>query len=229
MISDFSIDVQVNDQRVRYIERSRGAFIRLEYDNDGNWWLWPDTLNWWERIDAAAATSDRREPFDMMREPVADAERNGILQRVMKELREKHKMWTNIAGQTDDPRPATWKAPPVRTDVDPELAFIMEGEIDMPLPGENVLDDAALLEKIDRALAEIQPLADQGWEQAQSIARQLQWCRGTVRGEAVETPPGPLSMGLIATREFDMYGQEPERARLINDIQRAMKQRGSGV
>lgn len=228
MTSEFSIDVQVNDQRVRYVDRSRGAFIRLESDNNGDWWLWPDTLNWWERtaVDSPEAFGSG---FNTVREPVSDAERSEILQRVMKQLREKHKMWTNIAGQTNDPRPATWKAPPVRTDVDPELAFIMEGEVDGPMPGEVALDDAALLEKIDRALAEIQPLADQGWEQAQSIARQLHWCRGTVRGEAVETPPGPLSMGLIATREFDMYGQEPERARLINDIQRAMKQRGGGV
>jgi len=31
--------------------------------------------------------------------------------------------------------------------------------------------------------------------------------------------PGPLTMGLIATREFDMYGDNPALAGLINEIQ----------
>lgn len=33
--------------------------------------------------------------------------------------------------------------------------------------------------------------------------------------------PGPLSMGLIATRELDMYGNKPDLALLINDKQDA--------
>jgi hypothetical protein len=34
-----------------------------------------------------------------------------------------------------------------------------------------------------------------------------------------EPRPGPFSMGLIATREFDMWGDNPELALLINRIQ----------
>lgn len=226
MISDFSIDVQVPQQRVCYVESRRSAHVRLENDNDNNWWLWPDTLNWWERKGA-----DVREAIDVIKEPVSDTERAEILRRVMTNLREEHSMWTNIAGQTNDPRPAGWKAPPVRTDIDPELAFLMEGVMDddaQAYAGHvfSAAEDAVVLEQIDRALAAIGPLADQNWDEAQSIARQLQWCRGKLRGEAVETPPGPFSMGLIATREFDMYGQQPDLAMLINDIQRAMQQRG---
>lgn len=82
--------------------------------------------------------------------------------------------------------------------------------------------DAALLADIDVALAELAPLAEAGWDEAQSIVRQLRWGRAVVAGEPVETPPGPLSIGLIATREFDMYGNRPELADRVNEIQRAM-------
>ena len=40
---------------------------------------------------------------------------------------------------------------------------------------------------------------------------------------AGENRPGPFSMGLIAVREFDMYGDRPELAVLINEVQRAMQ------
>jgi hypothetical protein len=33
-------------------------------------------------------------------------------------------------------------------------------------------------------------------------------------------------MGLIAVRELDMYGSQPELARLVNAIQEAMERRG---
>ena len=226
MTSDFSIDLQPMNQRVRYVETKRSASVRLEYDRHGDWWLWPDTLNWWER-----QRVDSREAFDVIKESVSDAERPTILARIMKELREKHGMWTNIAGQTNDPRPATWKAPPVRTDVDPELAFIMEGVLpdDAPAtsPGSfTAAEDAQVLADIDRALAQMEPMATSGWDFAVSVVRQLHWCRSKMRGEAVETPPGPFSMGLMATRELDMYGSQPELAMLINKVQRAMHQRG---
>jgi hypothetical protein len=82
--------------------------------------------------------------------------------------------------------------------------------------------EEALLEKIDAALAEIRPMAAQAFEPAASIERQLAWCRNFVLGGPQEDPPGPFSMGLIAVREFDMYGDRPELAALINDVQRLM-------
>ncbi len=78
-----------------------------------------------------------------------------------------------------------------------------------------------LLARIDAALAEIIPMDEAGWEPATSMRRQLVWCRALVLGEPREPMPGPFSMGLMATREFDMYGHQPELARLINEIQHA--------
>jgi hypothetical protein len=87
----------------------------------------------------------------------------------------------------------------------------------LPKPGGG---DADFLAKIDQALAQIAPMADAGWAPAQSIARQLRWCRAFALGEPREERPGPFSMGLIATREFDMWGSEPELASLINEVER---------
>jgi hypothetical protein len=74
-----------------------------------------------------------------------------------------------------------------------------------------------------QALAQIEPLAAQGWEPALSIARQLRWCVAFALGEPSESRPGPFTMGLIATREFDMYGDQPELASLINSVQREVE------
>ena len=86
----------------------------------------------------------------------------------------------------------------------------------LPKPGG---DDAVFLAKIDEALARIVPMAQAGWAPAHSIERQLRWCRAFALGETREERPGPFSMGLIATREFDMWGNEPELASLINEVE----------
>ena len=75
----------------------------------------------------------------------------------------------------------------------------------------------------EQALAQIEPLAAQGWAPAESMLHQLRWCLSFARGEKTEPRPGPFSMGLIATREFDMYGDQPELSRLINQIQREVE------
>lgn len=87
----------------------------------------------------------------------------------------------------------------------------------LPGPGG---DDAVFLGKIDEALARIEPMVEAGWGPAESIARQLRWCRALALNEPREERPGPFSMGLIATREFDMWGNEPELASLINEVER---------
>lgn len=76
------------------------------------------------------------------------------------------------------------------------------------------------LARIDEALARIVPMAEAGWAPAHSIERQLRWCRAFALGEPREERPGPFSMGLIATRELDMWGNEPELASLINEVER---------
>lgn len=78
----------------------------------------------------------------------------------------------------------------------------------------------SLLTKARIALAQVEPMAAQGWGPAESIARQLRWCAALAANEPREERPGPFSMGLIATREFDMYGDRPELATLINEVQR---------
>ena len=59
----------------------------------------------------------------------------------------------------------------------------------------------------------IVPMAEQGWPPAQTILRQLEWCRLLLLGLPGEPRPGPFSMGIIATREFDMYGDQPDARR----------------
>jgi hypothetical protein len=76
-----------------------------------------------------------------------------------------------------------------------------------------------LLAMARQALAQIEPMEAQGWPPAQSIARQLRWCVAFASDQPREERPGPFSMGLIATREFDMYGDLPELASLINRVQ----------
>jgi hypothetical protein len=80
-----------------------------------------------------------------------------------------------------------------------------------------------LLVKACSALEKIEPLAAKGWPPAQSIARQLRWCVAFASGQPREKRPGPFSMGLIATRELDMYGNMPELAILINEVQREIE------
>lgn len=82
----------------------------------------------------------------------------------------------------------------------------------------------ALLARIDSALAQIEPMASHSFEPALSIRRQLRWCRDFVCGVTRESMPGRLTMGLIAVREFDMYGDRPELASLINDVQRLVEE-----
>lgn len=89
--------------------------------------------------------------------------------------------------------------------------------------GPTQLRDTELLLKVDEALSAIGPMLTSTWPNLQSIHRQLMWCRAQISGEPSEPKPGPLTMGLIATREFDMWGDMPELAVLINQIQRAFE------
>lgn len=81
----------------------------------------------------------------------------------------------------------------------------------------------ALLARIDAALAQIEPMASQSFAPAQSIRLQLRWCRDVALGISREPMPGALTMGLIAVREFDMYGDRPELSTLINEVQSLME------
>ncbi|HUH55806.1 MAG TPA: hypothetical protein VLZ32_08750 [Rhodanobacter sp.] len=80
-----------------------------------------------------------------------------------------------------------------------------------------------LLTMARSALEQVEPLAAQGWAPAQSIAQQLRWCVAFASGQPGQDRPGPFSMGLIATRELDMYGDRPELAELINQVQQEVE------
>lgn len=80
-----------------------------------------------------------------------------------------------------------------------------------------------LLGRAQSALSQLEPMLKQSWPPAESIARQLQWCVAFASDQPREKRPGPFSMGQIATRELDMYGDNPELATLINQIQREVE------
>jgi hypothetical protein len=86
-----------------------------------------------------------------------------------------------------------------------------------------------LLYDIDRALAELSDVEranEEGPAVVATLRRQLDWCRAFVAtGREPEPRPGPFSMGLIATRQLDMYGGRPALASLINEVQRAVEAR----
>lgn len=84
--------------------------------------------------------------------------------------------------------------------------------------------NTSLLENARSALAQIEPMLNQGWPPAESIARQLRWCIAFATQQPREERPGAFTMGLIATREFDMWGGgNPELASLINEVQREVE------
>jgi hypothetical protein len=85
------------------------------------------------------------------------------------------------------------------------------------------MQSAELLLKIDTALSAIESMLTSTWPNVQSIHRQLVWCRAQISGGPSEPKQGLLTMGPIATREFDMWGDMPELAALINQIQRAVE------
>jgi len=80
-----------------------------------------------------------------------------------------------------------------------------------------------ILELANEALAQIVPMAEAGWAPAQSIERQLRWCTAFALGLPTEPRPGPFTMGLIAMRELDMYGDQPDLVLLINRLQNVVK------
>ena len=63
-------------------------------------------------------------------------------------------------------------------------------------------------------------MSARSWAHAESITRQLRWRVAFAANETCEERLGPFSLGLIATRELDMYGGQPELASLINEVQR---------
>ena len=79
-----------------------------------------------------------------------------------------------------------------------------------------------LLQKIDEALVRLSQYREKGLFQSETICLQLECCRDKLLGKGSEALT-PFTMGLIATREFDMWGDEPDLAEAINWIQTQMR------
>ena len=84
------------------------------------------------------------------------------------------------------------------------------------------VDNLTLAEKIDKALAGVERHGGDRLPHISSIKQQLLWCQSYLSGSPPFPLPGPLSMGLLATRNLDMYGDDPELALLINEIEAEM-------
>jgi len=74
--------------------------------------------------------------------------------------------------------------------------------------------ETSLLELIDAALEEVRPMIALSFHMNQSSASNS--CSSGAAGlrlGLMKTKPGPVSMGLIAVREFDRNGDRPEPLR----------------
>jgi hypothetical protein len=80
-----------------------------------------------------------------------------------------------------------------------------------------------LLERIEEALRGIEQEGGDAFPPMASVKRQLLWCRARLRGEEGGRPPGPFDMGAIAMRELDMYGDNPDLALEVYQIEREME------
>lgn len=82
-----------------------------------------------------------------------------------------------------------------------------------------------MIERIDAALAGLEAEGGDAFPPLAGVVRELRWCRGYLLGERVGDMPGPLTMGLVATRELELYGDNPELAAEVYEIERALLER----
>lgn len=79
-----------------------------------------------------------------------------------------------------------------------------------------------LLSRIEEALAGVEQEGGDAFPPMAGVKRQLLWCRGYLRGEPVGEPPDPFTMGTIAMRELDIYGDNPDLALEVYQIENEM-------
>ncbi|HEV3468769.1 MAG TPA: hypothetical protein VG148_05570 [Pyrinomonadaceae bacterium] len=83
-------------------------------------------------------------------------------------------------------------------------------------------DSEELLSRIEEALAGVEQEGGDAFPPMASVKRQLLWCRAYLRGEPAGDPPGPFTMGTIAMRELDIYGDNPDLALEVYQIENEM-------
>jgi hypothetical protein len=77
-----------------------------------------------------------------------------------------------------------------------------------------------VLSKITEALNLLRADAESRLYSAKDISEQLMWCQKKLLGQPVTPGSAKLTMGFMATREYDMWGNEPRIAALVNEIER---------
>jgi hypothetical protein len=89
-------------------------------------------------------------------------------------------------------------------------------------------DAEELLRRIEEALEGVELEGGDVFPPMVSVKRQLLWCRAHLRGEEAGPRPVPFTMGAIAVRELDMYGDNPGLALEVYQIEREMDERLNG-
>jgi hypothetical protein len=84
-------------------------------------------------------------------------------------------------------------------------------------------DAEELLRRIEEALEGVEQEGGDAFPPMASVKRQLLWCRGYLRGEGPGARPGPFTMGSIAMRELDVYGDNPDLALEVYQIEGEMR------
>ncbi|MGH7132719.1 MAG: hypothetical protein ACREJO_12310 [Phycisphaerales bacterium] len=243
------IYIDLYQRAVRYTRDGRSTFADIAPIGRAqqHWRIKPETIKWWHVGKQTEPVTDTERPA-LLRRIVELVRRKHSLTLETREWSaaeiaiadaapDRHDLPAILSGDhpekppplaAEDTEAVESAAANARYATDPELAALNE-HLTPPTPvappyGQQI-DDPQLLANIDAVLRNLASAEAQGWDVAQSICRQLRWCRDVVLGTPAEAAPGPFSMGLIATREFDMYGSEPELAGLINRIQDEMQRR----
>ena len=84
-------------------------------------------------------------------------------------------------------------------------------------------DAEELLGRIEEALEGVEQEGGDAFPPMASVKRQLLWCRAYLRGEETNGRPAPFDMGATAMRELDLYGDNPDLALEVYQIEREME------
>jgi hypothetical protein len=84
-------------------------------------------------------------------------------------------------------------------------------------------DMEELLSRIEEALAGVEQEGGDAFPPMARVKRQLLWCRAYLRGDEVDGRPTPFDMGAVAMRELDLYGDNPDLALEVYQIEREME------
>jgi hypothetical protein len=85
-------------------------------------------------------------------------------------------------------------------------------------------DTIELLRRVEEALEGVEQEGGDAFPPLASVKRQLLWCRAYLRGEETGERPAPFTMGATAMRELDLYGDNPDLALEVYQIEREVEE-----